>query len=126
MSVRKTCSCDACLPGSGSCTNRPLTLQSRFILSISSSSSSWDTELGLTTVSLEIPGAHIQIIQVHNWGHVHVHLQMCGSIQQILFPIKTCPSMCMGIYMFMHVIQCSGMRAMLMSDPGCWRLGSCS
>lgn len=51
MSMRKT----HCLPGSGSCTNRPLTLQSRFILSISSSNSSWETELGRTTVSLEIP-----------------------------------------------------------------------
>lgn len=50
-----------CLPGSGSWTSRPLTLQSRFILSISSSSSSWETELGRTTVSLEIPARH------HRW-----------------------------------------------------------
>lgn len=50
--------CWLCLPGSGSWTSRPLTLQSRFILSISSSSSSWETELGRTTVSLEIPARH--------------------------------------------------------------------
>lgn len=47
-----------CLPGRGSWTSRPLTLQSRFILSINSSSSSWETELGRTTVSLEIPARH--------------------------------------------------------------------
>lgn len=64
-----------CLPGSGSCTNRPLTLQSRFILSISSSSSSWETELGRTTVSLEIPGEHIQYIShIHNPCSKYYHL----------------------------------------------------
>lgn len=88
-----------CLPGSGSCTNRPLTLQSRFILSISSSNSSWDTELGRTTVSLEIPGEHKHIIHtpwlwsksqkctvtkpswIMSWGHGEIHREL-GEINR--------------------------------------------
>lgn len=81
-----------CLPGSGSWTSRPLTLQSRFILSISSSSSSWETELGRTTVSLEIPAWHhryctcltfVQHVDTQEWMKVRVLPRMLAA--RVLF-----------------------------------------
>lgn len=44
------------LPGRGSWTNKPLTLESLLSCAVMSKSSSWETSLGLSMISLEMPG----------------------------------------------------------------------